>query len=154
MLGANVVVTAWVRKNLALITACIGVAILLVGGLYVFGQLQKPKVLISGTTFVTELQINEADRARGLSGRDELGDKQAMTFVFDSVGERCIWMKDMQFSIDIVWLNEQKKIVAVEQNVTPETYPQNFCHPGQYVIEFKSGTLQKYSISSGDTAIF
>lgn len=146
--------TAWVRKNLALITACIGVVVLLVGGLYVFSKLQKPKVLISGTTFVTELKVNPADRARGLSGREGLADKQAMTFVFDGVGERCIWMKDMRFSIDIAWLDHQKKIVAVEKNVSPETYPQNFCHQGQYVIEFKSGTLQKYSISSGDTAIF
>ena len=154
MLGVNDVVTAWVRKNLALITACVGVAVLVVAGLYVLNQLQKPKVVIAGTTFLTELKVHDSDKARGLSGREGLADKHAMTFVFDGMGERCFWMKDMRFSIDIAWLDQHKKVVAVEQNVAPETYPQNFCHQGQYVIEFTSGTIQKYGISRGDTAIF
>lgn len=146
--------TAWVRKNLALVTACIVVACLIAGGIYVFSQLTKPTVTVSGTKFTTEFKTTAAERTQGLSGRKSINEKHTMLFAFEDMKERCFWMKDMKFSIDIVWLDQSKKVVAVEQNVSPDTYPQNFCHQAQYVVEFRAGSLQKYTISIGDTVIF
>lgn len=145
---------AWVRKNLALLTACIVVVCLIVGGVYVFTQLNKPKLHIAGKTFTTEFKATEAERRQGLSGRKSLSDEHTMTFVFDNMAERCFWMKDMRFNIDIAWLDYNKNIVAIEQNVSPNTYPQNFCHNAQYVVEFNAGVIQNAAIHTGDPVIF
>src|SRR3989338_5701660 len=43
-------------------------------------------------------------RERGLSGRDGLASDEGMLFVFQNDGYHTFWMKDMLFSIDIIWL--------------------------------------------------
>jgi uncharacterized protein len=87
---------------------------------------------------------------RGLSGRQNLAQNKAMLFKFDGMSVHCFWMRDMKFSIDIVWLNEQNQVTSIEKNVSPETYPNNFCHDGHNVIEFAAGTVDRLSLKPGD----
>lgn len=77
----------------------------------------------------------DAEKAKGLGGVENLPAKTALVFPYDQERQLCFWMKDMKFSIDMIWLDTNKKIVAIEENVAPDTYPQTFCHTGQYVIE-------------------
>src|SRR5690606_29825935 len=51
---------------------------------------------------------SEQDHSIGLSKYDMLPQTQGMLFVFDGSQSACMWMKDMNFAIDIVWLNEKK----------------------------------------------
>lgn len=97
-------------------------------------------------------QVTEPkDRAIGLAKYDSLPEDRGMLFVFDQPNQACIWMKDMKFSIDIIWLNENKKVIKIERNVAPETYPESFCPEGsaKYVIELSNGVADKANISIG-----
>ncbi len=88
---------------------------------------------------------------QGLSGRISMPVDQGMLFVFDRSSRYCFWMKDMRFPIDIIWLSTDKKVLHLEENVEPKTYPNNFC-PGQaaqYVIEVNSGVARKAKIEEG-----
>lgn len=61
-----------------------------------------------------------------------------------------MWMKNMKFSIDMVWVNGQNKITKIEKNVTPGTYPQTFCADNtSYVLELNSGAATKAGLSVG-----
>lgn len=51
-------------------------------------------------------------RQQGLSGREKLLPNTGMFFKFDTLEQQGIWMKDMNFSIDILWLDENCKAVA------------------------------------------
>ena len=65
-------------------------------------------------------------------------------------------MKDMQFPIDIIWLDEAKKIVNLEEYVSPESYP-NIFYPSQrsfYIIETNAGFVEKYNLTTGNTLDF
>ncbi len=53
-----------------------------------------------------EIVKDEESRRLGLSGRPSIDDDSGMLFEFDDESaQHCFWMKDMLFSIDIVWLN-------------------------------------------------
>lgn len=112
-----------------------------------------------------ELNVYVADttssREKGLSGRERLGENEGMLFVFERERYYGIWMKDMNFPIDIAWLDKDKKIVYVEKNVSPETYPKVFyAQKGDvailslFVLEIQSGFLVKNNIQIGDQVAF
>lgn len=144
----------WARKNLALIVACVAATSLILGGIFVLTQLHKPTIMVSGKKFTAEYRITESEKQHGLSGKASYPENMAMVFKFADPGERCFWMKDMKFNIDIIWLDAEGKIVAKEENVSPNTYPKSFCYSNaQYVVEFNSGVIQKSNIHIGDLVL-
>jgi uncharacterized membrane protein (UPF0127 family) len=91
------------------------------------------------------------DRIKGLSETPYLPDGVAKFFVFDSVGYHSIWMKDMQYAIDIIWLDEQGTVVHMVESASPESYPETFTPPvpARYVVEVVSGFVARHAIASG-----
>lgn len=87
----------------------------------------------------------EADKARGLSGRDCLNEDMGMLFPYALTGDYCFWMKDMKFPIDMIWLDNEKKIVTIMDKASPDTYPQGFCpdRPAQYILEVNAGAAER-----------
>ncbi len=91
-------------------------------------------------------------RQRGLSNRAGLDKNSGMLFIFDDVSKQnCFWMKDMSFSIDMVWLNEQRGVISVIPNVAPETYPSSYCpeKPAKYGLEINAGRAENFGIKNG-----
>ncbi len=110
-----------------------------------------PPVQDITASFSLETVTTYEQRQKGLSGRMSLAQDRAMLFVFDGESRRCIWMKDMQFPIDIVWLSGSKQIVAIERNVSPSTYPSSFCHDdSHYVLEFAAGAVDAADLRIGE----
>lgn len=101
---------------------------------------------------MAEVADTPVARERGLSGRHDMASNHAMLFSFDTNSNECFWMRDMLFNIDIVWLDGQNKVTAIERNISPSSYPQNFCHDGQHVIEFTAGTIDRLHLKVGDQA--
>ena len=77
----------------------------------------------------------------GLSGTEFLPPNTRKLFVFNVPGEYGFWMKDMQYPIDIIWIDNSFRILGITEGVTPETYPKVFYPPGpiQYVLEVNAG---------------
>ncbi len=97
-----------------------------------------------------------ADQERGLGDRASLPADEGMLFVFATSSDYGIWMKDMQFSIDIISLDKNFSVTHVEPDVSPDTYPNVFFSPSttQYIIETNAGWAQKNNIQVGDTFDF
>lgn len=107
-------------------------------------------------TFTYILADTEALREKGLSGRASLGDKEVMLFTFEKPDAHFFWMKDMLFPIDIVWLDSNKKVIHIEHQVTPQTYPKSFgpTVKSLYVSEFNADTAKSIDLRVGDTVEF
>ncbi len=106
---------------------------------------------VKGSCLYLERAITRAEQERGLSGRSGLNDRSGMLFVFDEPGERCMWMKDMKFNLDMLWLDGSGQVVKVAQGVTPGSYPESFCAINtKYVIELSSGEATSLGWSLGD----
>ena len=101
------------------------------------------------TCVVLEKAESRASRVQGLSGRKNMAPTQGMLFVFDQSAKQCMWMKDMHLDIDIIWLDEEKKILNIKKNISPETYPETFCADGKYVVEVLAGTADKAGLHPG-----
>ena len=91
-------------------------------------------------------------RERGLSGRTRLIPRTGMLFVFPTDGHYAFWMKDMSFSIDMLWLASDGTIVGYFENVAPETYPKSFAPEGiaRYVLELPGGYVLAHGVKVGD----
>lgn len=92
------------------------------------------------------------ERIKGLSDTPFLPDNVVKLFVFGTEGEHAIWMKDMNYAIDIIWVTKEGKIVHIENNVAPDTYPESFSSPvpAWYVIEANAGFVVQSSVKVGD----
>lgn len=73
---------------------------------------------IGGKIIKVEIASDEEGRAKGLSGRDGLSKDEGLLMVFEKPGKYGIWMKDMKFPIDILWIRGNR-IVYAEKNVLP-----------------------------------
>ena len=49
--------------------------------------------------------------------QEEIPFDQGMIFVFDGEERRSMWMLNMQFALDIIWLDSEGNIVHIEKNV-------------------------------------
>lgn len=98
-----------------------------------------------------EIARTTEQRVRGLSGRGSLGDDEGMLFVFPVPDTYGIWMPDMHFPIDIIWLDEAMQVVDIKENATPESYPETFRprRPASYVLEVSSGYTKENGIYIG-----
>lgn len=117
---------------------------------------KKIEISVKGENFVGDVSDTNAKRQLGLSFRKSIGDREAMIFIFENNGVRKFWMKDMLFPIDIIWLDQNKRVIHIEKNISPNTYPKSFGPETDslYVIEFNAGTAEKLSLSIGDIIEF
>lgn len=134
----------------------LGLSILIISLVWLFSVYSKPvlnQAFISSMPLNLEIADSESERIKGLSSREYLPQDSGLLFIFGSPGRYGIWMKDMFFPIDIAWLDENKKIIHLEQNVLPETYPEVFYPTDNslYVLEVNAGFFEKNKIEIGQT---
>lgn len=116
----------------------------------------KSQISVGRSFFVAEIADTPEKRKQGLSGKESLPPNHAMLFVFPAEGVYGIWMKDMNFPIDILWLDPDKKVISIKENVSPETYPEVF-YPEKgalYVIEVNAGKVDEALVGVGDEVRF
>lgn len=92
------------------------------------------------------------ERAKGLSNREYLREEDGMLFIFDEEGLYSFWMKDTLIPLDIMWIDEDLKIVHIEKNIRPETYPASYRSPvpARFVLEVNAFFSDTFNIKVGD----
>lgn len=139
-----------------------GLLLLVIGGYALFsgisGLTDNKQHLIAPEGIITiEIADTTESRFQGLSNRDSLDANEGMMFVFDEpIINNCLVMRDMNFSLDMVWLNEEKRVVTIASDVAPETYPEVFCpeEPAKYALEINSGRADELGIAQGEVLRF
>ncbi len=147
-----------VRKD-TIIWAGVGsllVAIVAVIIFFVMNYARETTVVLGDGVFSTRVAVTSVDHARGLSGTEELKPHQAMLFVFESDEIHDIWMKDMKFAIDVVWLDKEKRVIHTESSLSPASYPKSYGpkKPTRYIVELPAGTVEGKNITKGKQASF
>lgn len=102
-------------------------------------------------TFTVQLADTADQQRLGLGNRSDIPPDRGMLFTYATPGERCFWMKDMNFPIDIIWLDDKKRVVHIEAEANPDSYPNTFCpdSPAQYVVELHPGAAQRLGLAEG-----
>jgi len=110
------------------------------------------KIEVAGTPIRVEIANTEEARINGLSNRPRLPENQGMLFVFEESGKYPIWMRNMEFSIDVYWLDGRGVIVDKWENAHPGSYPQVYEPKDEayYILEVVAGFSEVYNIELGD----
>lgn len=108
------------------------------------------------------IQVEIADTPtktmQGLMYRESMDANNGMLFLFSDSQQRTFWMKNTLIPLDIVWIDNQQRIVGVAQNVSPcqadpcPHYPsvQNV----QYVLEVNAGIINQLQWQIGEQLEF
>ena len=110
---------------------------------------------IGSSTVLASVAKSWPDRIKGLSDTPFLPEHVVKFFVFDAPGHHSIWMKDMNYAIDIIWVNKEGEIVYLVEDASPESYPARFepTKPATFVIETVSGFIAKEGVKVGDSVV-
>lgn len=107
-----------------------------------------------GTVIPIELARTDAQQMRGLMYREGISENEGMLFIFDKDDYYDFWMKNMNFPIDMVWMDSDFKVVHIEKDAPPCTTrpcplygPEK---PTRYVLEIKANLSDKRGIEVGD----
>ena len=151
----------WARKNRDLFLPIAAGVIVAIGLSMLFITNTRPQLLGEKCAFrlrdnrcvALSVASSEYSRQAGLSGVNDLSNTRGMLFAFDNPDRACMWMKDMRFGLDIVWLNDSGQIIKIEKSISPETYPTAFCapdnQPAKYVVEVNSGIADDAQLKVG-----
>lgn len=107
------------------------------------------KIKIGEKNYNVKLAQTEEDQSRGLSGLNDLPDNEGMLFEFKEPDEVSFWMKDTLIPLDIVFINENLKVISVHQGV-PNTEDMITEKEVMYVLEVN----QNSGIKASDELIF
>lgn len=115
-------------------------------------NLPVKKLKVGDKVIQVELAQTTLSQMKGLSGRNELEKDWGMLFVFSATSVRTMWMKDMNFGLDVIWIREWK-IVKIDEGV----YPQGLGQPvvssevsADSFLEVNTGFVKDHQIKVGD----
>ena len=144
------------KKILAIVFIVVALAVVIAWrkGAFSASPASGVRVGIGDHVYQVEVVDTVVSMAQGLSGRESLPEGSGMLFVFDPPRPEAFWMKDMRFSIDIIWIRNGKVIGVVERAPVPSgsTIP-TFSSAGvvDHVLEVPAGTVTLDALKVGDT---
>lgn len=98
------------------------------------------------------------ETTKGLSGMkpDQMKANEGLFFYYEKMGPMAFWMPNTFFNLDIIFIDKDLRVVAVEENMKhfekkgpPEEVPMTKQHHAQYVLELKAGQAKKFGIKPG-----
>ncbi|WP_085314503.1 DUF192 domain-containing protein [Derxia lacustris] len=116
-------------------------------------QAPAPTVeLSSGVHLIhAELAATPADRQRGLMFREVLGPSAGMLFVFDEPAQQCMWMRNTLIALAVAFIDDDGKIVNVEEMAPKTDDTHCSARPVRYALEMNGGWFARRGMRAGTT---
>ena len=135
-----------------------------------FTGYNKVNIAMGDSRILAYIADDQVKAEKGLGGITNLDEGNGMLFSFEQILDKNkylngqdyrkeksgIWMKDMKFPIDIIWLNHLFEIVDIKEKVSQYSYPEIFYSKGDflYILELPYGFSSKNSIKVGQKIKF
>ncbi len=125
--------------------------------LYLFSDTLQRKVCFKDYCLEAEVVNSRPQIQQGLMFRESIADNQGMLFVFEKEGSYSFWMKNMNFALDIIWIDANKRIVDMKEDAQPckESCQSLASVAGaKYVLEVNSGFVKRNKVKTGEQLNF
>ena len=114
-----------------------------------------PKGVIRLDNVTLDVQVADTQErmTEGLQFQQPLSYHQGMIFIFPSPQVAGMWMKDMQFPLDMMWFDSNGNVIHIEKNLPPcnQSAPCQVYDGGsqdtKYVLEVTSGFVDKFNVT-------
>jgi uncharacterized membrane protein (UPF0127 family) len=104
----------------------------------------------NGGEVKVEISKTRSQLETGLMFREGLEEDSGMLFILNSEDHHSFWMKNVNFPLDLIWLDSELFIVDITRDARPcETDPcptYSPAHPVRYVIEVPEGFASSNNI--------
>lgn len=138
---------------------CYALALLVSCSLSGCAGASQPWVEVGGQRYAVEVSDDDAERARGLMFRDAMANDSGMLFIHDAEEPQAYWMKNTRIPLDILYFDDQRKLVAQRRDVPPcslgdacPSYPSDA--PARYVLELNAGEAARIGLKDGSEMRF
>lgn len=105
--------------------------------------------------FDIEIAESDYETETGLMYRKSMSENQGMLFIFPDIRQHFFHMKNTEIGLDIIFLDENLKIVSFQENAKPfdeKLLPSQV--PVQYALEINAGLSEKWLLEVGDQIAF
>lgn len=145
------------KRNLRDVILIISLVLLTGLGFYFYNQSLTPRVeaQIGSQKFTLEVADTPDKQAKGLMFVRELPRTEGMIFVYESERINSMWMKNTYIPLDMIFLDKDKKVVGILENVPPLTLDsRRVDRPSKFVIELNAGMAKEVGLQVGDLVKF
>jgi hypothetical protein len=123
--------------------------------MYKLARFKVSSMTVNGKRLDLRVADNFLTQSVGLMHSTPLKESEGMLFVFGRNGRWGIWMLNMGFSIDIVWLDSYGTVTSIMRDASPcrsmLTCPVHKPESAsRYVLELHSGFAKEHGIKIGD----
>jgi hypothetical protein len=99
-----------------------------------------------------EIALTVAHQMHGLMYRPELSDQQGMLFSYPDEDIRRFWMKNTCLALDLLFLDDQGRIVGILRQVPPwNTSTRTVACGAAHVLEVRAGFTETYGVEPGQS---
>ena len=114
-------------------------------------------IALDGKFLEVQIADDHPRRVQGLMFQEGLEYNEGMIFKFENKGVHSLWMRNMQFPLDMIWFDSDGHVVHIEENVPPckTALDTRSCIPvnngdtlALYVLELAAGYVQKFKITT------
>ncbi len=110
-----------------------------------------PKTEQIKASFEVELAETPYETQTGLMYRASMEESQGMLFIFPDVTVHSFYMKNTEFSLDIIFIDENLNIVSFQKNAKPfDENGLSSIFPIKYVLEINAGLSDRLGLAVGD----
>lgn len=114
------------------------------------------KVLVNDNIFRVKVCMTHETIQNGMMRQRFNNDFNGMLFMMPENGHHSFWMKNCIIPLDIVFIDQDKKINKIHNMCQPcnTNDCDHFEGSGQYVLELEGGDCEKYGIEEGQEVNF
>ena len=116
-----------------------------------WAQSAMPVMELSAGFYRIEAEVASTDRNRqlGLMNRQAMPAQHGMLFVFTENNTHCMWMRNTLLPLSVAFLNEEGKIINIE-DMKPQTEDIHCAKvPARYALEMNVGWFAQRGIKPG-----
>jgi uncharacterized membrane protein (UPF0127 family) len=120
---------------------------------------RAPRVIFpDGFAVQVEVAADDPTREQGLMFRDRMAEDRGMIFLFPASGVYPFWMKNTIIPLDMIWIDDARRVVSVAHDVPPckadpcPSYPP--AGAARYVLETAAGVAKKHRVEAGSPLKF
>lgn len=112
---------------------------------------ELPRVDLTAGFYRVEAEVaaTQPDRTQGLMNRQSMPPNHGMLFVFPVTAGHCFWMKNTLIPLSIAFLDEEGRIINIDE-MLPQT-ENNHCpaRPARYALEMNAGWFKAKGLKPG-----
>ncbi len=102
-----------------------------------------------------EIAASDYEVQTGLMYREAMEETQGMLFIFPNVAMHSFYMKNTEFPLDILFIDDSRKIANIAENAQPlDESGISSQVPVKYVLEVNAGLSQSWNLQPGDSIVY